>query len=505
MATRESAIAREASEKPTAGAQTSTSLPPAEIRIEDLKRHVATLASDTLEGREAGTRGGQAAAAYLAGELRRLKLSPAGEGNGYFQDFPPGFRNVLALLPGDDVRLRNEVIVIGAHYDHVGMGNQRTSFGPLGQIHNGADDNASGTSVVLELCEYFAAGPALPRTVMFAFWDAEEIGLLGSKHWVSHPTIPRERIKFNINLDMVGRLRNSEVVVVGTRTAAGLRQRAARSNANVGLQLLFANAMADDTDHYSFFQRGVPVLHFDTGKHDDYHRPSDDAEKLNFAGLQQIGQLVRNLARDLATVDAAPEFHAPKPGDAPPPAAPAYANPNPRLGLNWIRAAPPGKGLIVEFITPNSAADLAGLRVGDHILTFGVWRDGTDDDFRTVVQTHREEATELTYLRDDDPRPRTTTVRLTGRPVTLGVALWSDPLAHGALLVRQSTRWSPADRAGVVAGDYILAANGTPVASELQLLNAIDLKSKAWRLDVERRGQVVPITVRNWTLDPSTP
>ncbi len=151
------------------------------IRLPDLRRHVGTLASDSLEGREAGARGGKAAGAYLVSELRRLKVRPGGEDGSYYQYFEPDYRNVLALVPGRDPELRNEVVVISAHYDHVGYGTRRNSRGPWGLVHNGADDNASGTAGLLEVIEAFAAlEPAPRRTVLFAFWDAEEKGLLGS-------------------------------------------------------------------------------------------------------------------------------------------------------------------------------------------------------------------------------------------------------------------------------------------------------------------------------------
>ena len=122
----------------------------------DLTRHINTLASDTLEGRAAGTDGGRAAGSYLVQQLRRLKLSPGGHDGDFFQEFSEqGYRNILAVIPGTDPALRHELILVGAHYDHVGLGTKRNSRGPLGQIHNGADDNASGTAAVLELAEAF--------------------------------------------------------------------------------------------------------------------------------------------------------------------------------------------------------------------------------------------------------------------------------------------------------------------------------------------------------------
>jgi acetylornithine deacetylase/succinyl-diaminopimelate desuccinylase-like protein len=145
------------------------------IAVADLKRRCSVLASDSLEGREAGARGGKAAAAYLQTELKTLPVKPGGDRGGWTQEFGSDWRNVLAVLPGADLARKSEVIVIGAHYDHVGYGNANNSRGPFGLIHNGADDNSSGVSVLLEVADSLSAlDPPPARTVVFAFWDAEE-------------------------------------------------------------------------------------------------------------------------------------------------------------------------------------------------------------------------------------------------------------------------------------------------------------------------------------------
>ena len=184
------------------------------ISAGELQQQVDFLADEEREGREAGTRGGLAAGQYLRDRLIRLKLHGAGSDNGYFQGFSPNFRNVLAVLDGSDAKLRDQVILLGAHYDHVGRGQKGNSLGTIGMIHPGADDNASGTSGLLELAQAFTRLAEPPRrTIVFAFWDAEEKGLLGSKHWIANPTIPLDRIRMMMNFDMIGRLRNDRVIV----------------------------------------------------------------------------------------------------------------------------------------------------------------------------------------------------------------------------------------------------------------------------------------------------
>ncbi len=201
------------------------------IQSKQLQKHVDVLADDSFEGREAGSRGGRAAGTYLLKQIRELGLEGGGANGSYVQMFQGNFRNLLGVLPGSDPDLKDEVIVLGAHYDHVGYGTRRNSKGPIGYIHNGADDNASGTSGLLEVAEALCSLPTPPRrTVLFAFWDGEEKGLLGSKHWVSDPTISLDRIKLMINVDMIGRPNPNRLEVSGTRSLAGLRELVVRQN-----------------------------------------------------------------------------------------------------------------------------------------------------------------------------------------------------------------------------------------------------------------------------------
>ena len=181
------------------------------IHKRELHEHCEVLASDTLEGRETGTHGGEAAGAYIAGVLRKEKhIVPAAADGDYFQPFPPNSRNILARLTGGDAALSREYVIVGAHYDHVGYGNSRNSRGPIGYIHNGADDNASGTAALLELVDAFNSLDIRPkRSVLFIFWDGEEEGLLGSKYWMTSPTVPLDRIRLVFNIDMIGRLRRT--------------------------------------------------------------------------------------------------------------------------------------------------------------------------------------------------------------------------------------------------------------------------------------------------------
>ncbi|MCA8922342.1 MAG: M20/M25/M40 family metallo-hydrolase, partial [Planctomycetes bacterium] len=199
-------------------------------------------------------------------------------------------RNVIARLPGTDPALQHEVLVIGAHYDHVGFGHSGGSLGgrdSMGQIHNGADDNASGTAALLELAQALTLNP-LRRTVVFVAFSGEELGLIGSKAFVANPPFARERIVGMLNLDMVGRLRDQKLEVGGVGTSPGFQQLVSASLEAEGLKGAFTKSGMGPSDHASFYAAKIPVLFFFTGLHDDYHRPSDDAGKLNAKGAERV-------------------------------------------------------------------------------------------------------------------------------------------------------------------------------------------------------------------------
>jgi len=237
----------------------------ASITASELQSHVNVLADDSFEGRESGTRGGRAAGMYLLKQLEQRGLRGGGDDAGYFQSFGEGYRNVLGFLEGSDPDLKNQFIVVSAHYDHVGYGSRRNSYGPFGYVHNGADDNASGTAGILETVDACLAMPSPPkRSILFAFWDGEEKGLLGSKHWVEHPTIDLANVAFMINVDMIGRMQNQQMEVFGSRTAPGLRRLVSEINHGSNVSLKFNWELKANSDHHSFISHHIPALMFHT-------------------------------------------------------------------------------------------------------------------------------------------------------------------------------------------------------------------------------------------------
>src|SRR5450759_730647 len=252
-----------------------------------IRRHIEFLSSDRLEGRLACTPGNDSAAAYLARRYRSLGLTELAPG--YLQPFdalsaqdahmgrtqPRPTQNVVALLRGRDPALRDEYIVIGAHFDHLGRSPMFATDPEAGDaIRNGADDNASGTAAVIDLARLLKANPPR-RSVIFVNFSAEELGVLGSSWFVNHPPVPIERMVAMFNFDMVGRLRNDKLIVYGTSTATELKGIVDSANAVAGSVMFRISGGGDGygpSDQSSFYAKDIPVLHFFTDLHEDYHR-----------------------------------------------------------------------------------------------------------------------------------------------------------------------------------------------------------------------------------------
>lgn len=275
-------------------------------------RDVEYLAGPALEGRATGSAGNDSAAEFLARRYRALGLEGAFAESctaasactpSYFQPFElegTRARNVGALLPGSDPLLRTQVVVVGAHYDHVG----RSGYGTMDQemsglVHPGADDNASGTAGVLELARRLAAHPAR-RSVLFVNFGAEELGLLGSRYLVEHPSVPLDSVVVMVNLDMVGRMRGNTVIVQGVGDPALRALLDSAAAATAGVRLSVSRWSDGRSDHASFAARGVPALHFFTGYHVDYHQVGDTPARINVAGLERVVELVERLTRAIA-------------------------------------------------------------------------------------------------------------------------------------------------------------------------------------------------------------
>ena len=275
-------------------------------------------------------------------------------------------QNVVALLPGSDRTLKDEVVVIGAHYDHLGMG------GPGGgsrrpdtlAVHNGADDNASGVALALELFEKLAANrKQLKRSVLFIAFGAEEMGSLGAKHFTQHPLVDLQNIAFMFNFDMVGRL-DSTLTLFGVGTADGLDSLAVTKAKPHGLKLTLSPEGLGPSDHAAFYAENIPVLMFFTGMHGDYHTPNDDVELLNFDGKKRIAEFAYDLVLEMTNRPTAPVFQIAGPQER----APSRRQLKVTLGIMPDMAGQEKRGLRVDAVTPDRPAFRAGVKKGDVIV-----------------------------------------------------------------------------------------------------------------------------------------
>jgi len=473
------------------------------IRRSELAGYVKYLASEQLEGRQAGSRGGHAAARFLAEQFARLGLEPAGIHGAYWQPFDSGLQNVVGRIEGRDARLQKQVVVVGAHFDHIGYGTRANNRGPIGLIHPGADDNASGVAALLEMAEAFSL-LALPpkRSVLFICFDGEEIALLGSTHWANHPTVPIKNVTIMVNLDMLGRLRNERVYVMGTRSGYGLRRLVCQANAEQSLHLVFPWTLKANADHWPFFRRRVPVLMFHTGQHEDYHTPRDRPERLNYAGLEATARLVFRVVCALADRSEPIRFR---------PAAASETEwqrrqlatrvprlPD-RLGVAWERRnkagmAKTGKGVRITRVIPGSAAYKAGLRVGDRILEFAGRKIASGEELIGAVRTAPSKTTML-VARADGSEPVEVPVELAGKQLRLGVVFRQDEAEPGTAIVTYVIPGTPAHRAGLRRGDRIWSIAGRKFTGRTAFAQVLAELSGRVRLEVEREGRVLSLWV----------
>jgi hypothetical protein len=270
---------------------------------------VVFLSSDLLEGRESGSKGEQLAADYIASRFKQIGLNPAGPNGSWFQSFefavkehphaeestPKNGKNVLGFL---DLGASN-TIVIGAHYDHLGYGHSGSLHRGDPAIHNGADDNASGVAALIHLADRIKSSGLKGNNYLFIAFSGEEFGLFGSKYFTSNPTIPIQHLNYMLNMDMVGRLNEDKVLVInGVGTSPDWKSFLDKPN-DSNLTLTTTESGFGPSDHTSFYLMDLPVLHFFTGQHSDYHKPSDDSEKINYQGIQLITQFIFDLIKNL--------------------------------------------------------------------------------------------------------------------------------------------------------------------------------------------------------------
>lgn len=345
--------------------------------ISKINEDVSFLADDNLEGRQTGTDGEKKAAAYIVKRFQEMEISPKGT-NGFYQEFSfkpktnpheevkftqnqdgtiTG-RNVLAYLDNKAAT----TVVIGAHYDHLGYGGEGSLYrDTIKAIHNGADDNASGTALMLDLARKLK-GKNTNNNYLFMAFSGEEMGLLGSNYFVKNPSIDTKAVSYMINLDMVGKLKqDSTLAVYGVGTSPLFKQ--VLNAHNDKFKLVLSESGVGPSDHTSFYLADIPVLAFFTGQHEDYHKPSDDADKLNYEGMEKISSYIFDIITDLDD-NGKLAFRKTK--------NESENTPRFRVGLGVVPDYLfDGKGMRIDGVSEGKPAQKAGLLKGDIVVQLG--------------------------------------------------------------------------------------------------------------------------------------
>jgi hypothetical protein len=282
----------------------------AQIDESKIKQHIRILSADSMRGRATGSLGESMAASYIEKQFKKIKLEPRGDEATYLQVFPfkGGVHELATEGTGHNIigyldNRATSTVIIGAHYDHLGQGENGSSLdaNPKGKIHNGADDNASGVAGLIELAQYFQKNKTKEKcNFLFIAFSGEELGLVGSKYFTENSPVDLSSVNYMINLDMIGRLdlATKALSLSGTGTSAVWENEIKKLSTD-DLKIKTDSAGIGPSDHTSFYLKNIPVLHFFTGSHSDYHKPSDDWQKINFAGEKTVLQFIIKLVDDL--------------------------------------------------------------------------------------------------------------------------------------------------------------------------------------------------------------
>lgn len=386
-----------------------------------MKQTVEYLASQELGGRFPATVGDTLASEFIVSQLRSLKLKPIVKGKktiAYFQDFTYGktkelertTHNIIAVLPGKDKQLKHEYIVVGSHYDHLGLGGQNSGSrrpDTLG-VHPGADDNASGDAVVLELAKYFKK-ERMSRSIIFAFFGAEEQGLIGSKNfleWMKKDDAQRINLPADkkgivamVNLDMVGRMRDNAMSVSGTGTSSEFKAMAEAAAEQTKVNISCTPDGYGPSDHASFVAQEIPVLFLTTGGHMEYHTPDDVPSTLNYDGMQQTLDFSKSLITQIANMPTTPDYIS-----VPSTNKMKHGKFKVTLGLMPdVMGASRIPGLRADIVVAGKSAHNAGIRSGDIIQEIdGKPVTNMDDYMQRLSELEPDTTVPVKVLRNEE-------------------------------------------------------------------------------------------------------
>lgn len=378
------------------------------INTDMIGQHISYLSSDQLKGRNTGSIEEGKVANYIAAQFKSMNLVPMGR-KGYFYDFTfkhspkvhdtstVGLksrkgRNVIAFLDNG----APYTVVIGAHHDHLGLGHDGNSLevNPANRIHNGADDNASGVAGVIELARYFSLNGIKEKTnFLFMTFSGEELGLIGSKKWCERPTFPLNEINYMINMDMIGRFNDStrKLMIYGTGTSDVWIPTMDKINTQFAFK--YDSSGMGPSDQTSFYLKNLPVIHFFTGQHGDYHKPTDDANKINLRGESLILELIVDMIYEL---EQKPKLNFYKT------AAPVNA----KMSFSVTLGIMPdytfdGKGMRLDGVSDHKPAAKAGLQSGDILKSLGGEPIEEVKSYMNILSGFKKgDSTKVIFIRD---------------------------------------------------------------------------------------------------------
>ncbi|MBK7409081.1 MAG: M20/M25/M40 family metallo-hydrolase [Saprospirales bacterium] len=343
--------------------------------LQDLRVDVIYLSSDFMQGRETGTESERLAAQYIASRFEEAGLSPKGDNGSYFQEFAAVVKSNPHAESGENRTARNvigfinnkaaQTVVIGAHYDHLGHGISGSLYTGEPAIHNGADDNASGVAGLLRLATMLKEKGPKKSNYLFIAFSGEELGLYGSKYFVDHPTLEWQKINYMLNMDMIGRLDSAGVLLVnGVGTSPSWPEVMATIKVD-GLTIKTSEGGMGPSDHASFYLNERPVLHFFTGQHSDYHKPSDDSELINYEGIESVTRYIFDL---IVGLDKKGRLEFTKTVDENEGRQAARFKVSLGVMPDYVFQ---GEGLRIDGVTDGRPAQVAGLQRGDILIQIG--------------------------------------------------------------------------------------------------------------------------------------
>jgi hypothetical protein len=391
------------------------------FNAERMVEYVNYLASKELEGRAPGSEGIEKAAQFIAEKFEKAGLHPGADDGSYFQAWnevvdekgnKARVRNVIGIIPGMNKDLEGQSVIVSAHYDHLGYGWPDVYKANKGKIHYGADDNASGVALLLELANLLGKSLKPQRTIIFVAFTSEENGLLGSKYYVKNSKrFPADKIIGTLNLDTVGRLGDKKLLVINSSSAREWKFIFMGASYVTGVESEMITQDLDASDQVSFIEAGIPAVQFFSGAHKDYHRPSDTSDKIDASGMVKVASFVREGIVYLADREEPLNFIGKKSG-------PAHGND--RQGTRRVSTGSmpdfsfTGKGVRIADLASDSPAAQAGLKKGDVIIQLGKVKVSNLREYSEALQSFKPgDEVELKFKRDG--KENLTTIKLVAR------------------------------------------------------------------------------------------